>query len=465
MLFDVLFTEVSTLIEGRPQTVSIGVCDGRIVALNPNAPRAKVTHSLKNLFTLPGVIDSQVHFREPGLEHKEDFFSGTRAALKGGVTAVYDMPNTQPPTITIDAFQKKQSCIKGRAWCHFGLFGGARPDHLHELADLEKQPHCVGIKIFMGKSTGGLIVPPESLRKALQNTKRRVAVHSEDNALLEERFKEMSSSGLMTSVLEHPNWRNVEVAMRSTKHLIEAAFSNPPYHPVHILHVTTSEEISLLKQQRTKLPKQMVRGLSALTVEVTPQHLALSHPECYERLGTLVQMNPPIREKSHQNALWAGLQEGVVDVIGSDHAPHTLEEKQRPYPESPAGMPGVQTLLPLLLNWVHEKRLSLADVVRLVCYNPARLYGWTNKGEIAVGKDADFTCIDLKKWRRIENSWIESKCKWTPFDGLLVHGWPCGVFLRGEPALWEEQIIGHPQGEGLVFHDPECLPDTTSDDL
>jgi len=419
---------------GRLRT-DIGVRGGRIAALGDlGAAAAAETFDAGGLAVLPGVIDTQVHFREPGLEHKEDLESGTRAAALGGVTAVFEMPNTRPSTTDAAALADKVARAHGRVWCDIAFFMGASPENADDLATLERAPGCCGVKMFMGSSTGTLLVSEDAdIRRVLASGNRRVAVHSEDEARLEER-KTIARDA--TTPHAHADWRDVETALRSTTRLLKIARQTG--RPVHVLHVTTGDEVPVLAAHK-----------DIATVEVTPQHLTLAAPEAYDRLGTLAQMNPPIRDEAHRTALWQAVADGVVDVIGSDHAPHSLEEKGHDYPNSPSGMPGVQTLVPVLLDHVHAGRLSLERFVDLTSAGPQRIYNIAGKGRIAVGYDGDFTIVDLKARRTIENSWIASKCGWTPFDGMRVTGWPKATVVRGAIVMREDELAETPSG-GIV---------------
>ena len=414
----------------------IGVRHGKIAALGEVNGSAAEIFEARGLTVLPGVIDSQVHLREPGLEHKEDLATGTAAAAMGGVTAVCEMPNTKPSTTTAEALADKLARAKGRAWVDHAFFIGAAAENVDQLAELERLPGCSGIKIFMGSSTGSLLVDDESLlRRALASGRRRVAVHAEDEARLKQR-RSLVEGGASPAM--HPEWRDAETAILATRRLMRLA--QEAGRPVHVLHVTTAEEMEILAEHK-----------DLATVEVTPQHLTLAAPDCYQRLGTLAQMNPPIRDARHRDGLWRGLQQGIIDVIGSDHAPHTLEEKAKPYPDSPSGMTGVQTLVPVMLDHVAAGRLSLERFVDLTAAGPARIYGMKGKGRIAVGYDADFTIVDLKAERRINNHWIVSKCGWTPFDGMKVTGWPLATIIRGRIVMREDSLLGDPAGEPLRF--------------
>ncbi|UCH75091.1 MAG: dihydroorotase [Rhodospirillales bacterium] len=423
---------------GRLDT-DIGVSGGRITAIGDlAAASADTVLDAKGLHVLPGVIDSQVHFREPGNEHKEDLESGTRAAIMGGVTAVFEMPNTNPPTVSTADLTDKIKRAGGRAWCDFAFFIGAAKENVNRLAGLEQLTGCCGIKVFMGSSTGSLLVAEKHvLREVMSRGRRRIAIHAEDEERLKARYEYALDGGKPYC---HPIWRDEETALLATRRALELA--GETRRRIHILHVTTAAEMGLLAQHK-----------DLATVEVTPQHLTLAAPEAYNRLGTLAQMNPPIRDEKQRIGLWKAVASGVVDVIGSDHAPHTLEEKEKPYPESPSGMPGVQTLVPVMLNHVHEGRLTLERFVDLTAAGPARIYNVARKGRIAVGFDADFTIVDLKAKRTITADWIVSKCGWTPFDGMAVTGWPAATVIRGRIVMREDETQGDPIGRTVPFID------------
>jgi dihydroorotase len=429
---------------GRVQG-DLGIRHGKVAALGDLAT-AKAAERLdcRGLVALPGVIDTQVHFREPGLEHKEDLESGTRAAVLGGVTAIFEMPNTKPSTLSAADIADKLKRAEGRAWCDHAFFVGAADENADQLGELERLPGVSGVKIFMGSSTGSLLVEDDALlAEVLRNGRRRVAVHAEDEPRLRERMGLAKEGG----PAQHPVWRDAETARRATERLLRIA--REAGRRVHVLHVTTAEELPLLAAAR-----------DIATMEVTPQHLTLAAPECYAELGTLAQMNPPIREASHRAALWQAVGQGLVDVVGSDHAPHTREEKAKPYPASPSGMPGVQTLLPLLLDHCHAGRLSLARVVDLTSAGAQRIYGIAGKGRLALGYDADVTLVDLKAERVIEESWLASKCGWSPFAGRRVMGWPLATVIRGRVVVRDGELQGPPAGRPVSF--VETLPCTSA---
>ena len=414
----------------------IGVIGGRIAAIGsfPGAKAAEIFEA-KGLHVLPGVMDTQVHFREPGNEHKEDLDTGTRAAILGGVTTIFEMPNTNPPTTNVQAVHDKLARAKGRAHCDYAFYAGATPQNIEELKVLEALPGVCGIKAFLGSSTGTLLLAKEAdILAALKSGKRRVAVHSEDEDRMIAR-KHLAEAGKPQT---HPVWRDAEAARMSTERVLRLA--REAGRRLHVLHVTTGDEIPLLAAAK-----------EFATAETTPQHLTLSAPECYERLGTYAQMNPPIRDESHRLALWDAVRQGVIDVIGSDHAPHTREEKDKEYPGTPSGMPGVQTLATILLDHVNKGNLTLERFVDLTASGAQRIFGIAGKGRIARGYDADFTIVDLSLTREITNSWIASRCGWTPFDGMKTKGWPVATILRGRTVMREVAVVTPASGEPARF--------------
>lgn len=374
---------------------------------------------------LPGIIDSQVHFREPGPTHKEDLETGSQSAVMGGVTTFFEMPNTNPSTSTIELLTAKCQLAAKKSWANYGFFIGATKDNLGELKKAEELKGCIGVKIFLGSSTGNLLLfDTDSLLNIFSEIKMPISIHSEDEEILKERMLIFQQA---KSVHAHPDWRNVESALKSTQRIVSLA--REKNKKIHLLHITSQEEMEFLAGNK-----------DICTVEVTPQHLTLFAPECYDQLGTLAQMNPPIREKRHQEALWAGIKNKTVDIIGSDHAPHTLQEKGQSYPQSPSGMPGVQTTLQIMLNHVHNGKLNLADVVRLLSQNPATIFGLKSKGKIEIGADADLTIIDLEKSWEIKNEEQKSKVNWSPFHQKKGKGQAIATIVSGKIAMKEGQL-------------------------
>ena len=435
-VYDLTITNGTLATHETSEAVNIAITDGRFAALGDvSADQGREHIDATGLTILPGVIDTQVHFREPGIEHKEDLQSGSLAAVMGGVTGVFEMPNTKPPTTTAEAIEDKVARATNRMHCDFAFYVGGTHENAEQLPELEKMTGVCGVKVFMGSSTGNLLVPDDGgVANILKFIRRRAAFHSEDEFRLRERRARAETGKVET----HPVWRDAEAAISSTRRLVRLA--REAGKNIHVLHISTEEEMQILAANR-----------DIASVEVTPQHLTLAAPEAYEELGTFAQMNPPIREGRHRAALWKALEQGIVDVIGSDHAPHTREEKADAYPHSPAGMPGVQTLLPLMLNHMADGKLSLAKLVFLTSYRARSLFNLADKGEVALGNHADLTFVDLAASRTIEEDWIASRCGWSPFTGKSVRGWPVGTMVRGQRVMWDGVLETPETGQPIAF--------------
>jgi dihydroorotase len=413
--FDTILKSGTVVNQDGEGVRDIAIANGRIAAIGGlgNASAGEVI-DCKGLHILPGVIDTQVHFREPGLTHKEDLETGSRSAVMGGVTAVFEMPNTDPLTVTEAAFTDKVKRGRHRMHCDFAFFIGGTRENVAELPELERAPGCAGVKVFIGSSTGALL--------------------AEDEYRLNDR-KPLRIEGDPRS---HPVWRDETAALMATERLIKLAHETGKR--IHVLHISTKEEIEYLRHHK-----------DVASCEATPHHLTLVAPECYERLGTRAQMNPPVRSIDHRDGIWRGIEQGIIDVLGSDHAPHTLEEKTKTYPASPSGMTGVQTLVPIMLDHVNAGRLSLSRFVDLTSAGPARLFNIACKGRIAAGYDADFTVVDLQRSETITNKWVASRAGWTPYDGVRVTGWPVGTFVRGKQVMWQGELTTPSTGEPVRF--------------
>jgi dihydroorotase len=434
--FDLVLRHGTVVTPSGRSVTDVGVLGGRIAALGDlSTATAAETFDAKGLHVLPGVIDTQCHFREPGNTHKEDLGSGSASAALGGVTGFFEMPNTTPSTDSAERAAWKVQRAKETSWVDFAFYVGATAANAGELPVLEQLEGVVGVKMFCGSSTGSLLVdqPADQLR-VLQHGRRRVACHSEDEARLKERKALCEGK----SVHFHPEWRDEECAVKSTASLLRLA--RQANRKLHVLHVTTAGELPLLEANK-----------DVASFETTPQHLTLAAPECYDRLGTLAQMNPPIREARHREALWEAVRSGLLDVLATDHAPHTLEEKAKPWPQSPSGMPGVQTLVPVMLTHVNAGRLSLERFVDLTSAAPQRLFGLRRKGRLAVGWDADFTLVDLSAKRTITKDWSKSRCGWTPFEGFEATGWPMATVVRGRFVMRDGALVGGPGGQPMAF--------------
>jgi dihydroorotase len=418
------------------ESVDVGVRHGRIAGIGDLAGAAAEQEiDCRGLHVLPGLIDPHVHLRDPGDPKVETIADGTRAAVLGGLTAVFDMPNTTPSVTDIGRLDAKRDYLKGRAFCDVGLYVGATKTNVNALAELELQENVCAIKVFAGSSTGDLLVEDdESLERVMRAGRRRICYHSEDEYRLQARRPQFTAG---RSHRNHMVWRDVETAFLGTRRLM--ALARKTKRPAHILHVSTAEELDYLKDFR-----------DIATVEVLISHLSQTD-DAYERLGGYAVMNPPIRDARHMEAAWVAVRDGTVDCVGSDHAPHSRAAKERPWPDTAAGLTGVQTLVPLMLDHVAAGRLSLMRLVDLMCAGPARVYGVVGKGRLATGYDADFTVVDLGRKRRIEEGWIVSPCGWTPFAGHECTGWPVMTIVRGQVAMREDELIGPPRGEPVRF--------------
>ncbi len=436
MTFDLLLRNAIVVNHDGIGERDIGVTAGRIAALGQlGTAKAAEIVDCKGLHILPGVMDTQVHFREPGLEHKEDLESGSRAAVMGGVTTVFEMPNTKPLTTTAEMLADKVRRAKHRMFCDFSFYFGGTRETVDDIPTLERLEASAGIKVFMGASTGDLLVEDAaSLERIIAKISRRAAFHAEDEARLRARAGERRHGEPKT----HPVWRDEIAALLATQTLVGLAEKHRKR--VHVLHLSTAEEAVWLRDHK-----------AYVSIEVTPHHLTLVAPDCYERLGTYAQMNPPVRDDRHRQALWAAVAEGTIDILGSDHAPHTREEKDHPYPESHSGMTGVQTLVPVMLDHVNAGRLTLQRFVDMTSAGPQRLFNIEGKGRIAVGYDADLTVVDLGRTETITNAWMQSHSGWTPYDGVKVKGWPVGTVVRGRRVVWDGAIIGRAGGEAVRF--------------
>ncbi|HIO51711.1 MAG TPA: dihydroorotase [Pelagibacteraceae bacterium] len=434
--FDLILKNGKCFIDGQLKTTDIGISDGIIKNIsNIQVSSSQKILDVSNLIVLPGIIDTQVHFREPGSTDTEDLETGSKSAVLGGVTSVFEMPNTNPPTSSQAEFKRKLSLAANRMYCNYAFYFGATPDNIEDLKKLNNLEGCCGVKLFVGSSTGNLLVKDEDdIEKVISNSSKIISIHSEDEDILNIR-KRFIKKG---DVRSHPIWRNEECAISSTRKVVKIAERNNK--KIHILHVTTKEEVEFLSRYKGNV-----------TFEITPQHLTLSSPECYEKLGTLAQMNPPIREKKHQDKLWKAIVDDIVDVIGSDHAPHKMTNKKKEYPQTPSGMPGVQTLVPIMLNHINNEKLTLDKFVKLVCEKPSKIFNIKNKGYIKEGFDADLTIVDMNMKKTIQNEWIASKCGWTPFDGYEVKGFPVGTIVNGKTMVWEGKLIEKANGKPLKF--------------
>ncbi|MBD1138344.1 dihydroorotase [Pelagibacterales bacterium SAG-MED41] len=433
--FSLIIKNGSCYIDGKLTKTDIGLSGNKIKKIGQIELNSAKVYDATDKVVLPGIIDTQVHFREPGSTDAEDLESGSRAAVLGGVTSLFEMPNTNPPTSNLVEFDKKLQAAKNRMHSNYAFYFGATPDNTDQLAKLKDVEGCCGVKLFAGSSTGNLLVDKEAdIEKVISSSDRIVSIHSEDEDIIKLRKKFIKKG----DVHSHPEWRNVECAMSSTRRVVKIA---ERYNKkIHVLHITTKEEVDFLAMHKKNV-----------TFETTPQHLTLYAPDCYEKLGSYAQMNPPLRTKEHYDRLWVAIKNNVVDVLGSDHAPHLKENKDKEYPNSPSGMPGVQTIFPVMLNHVNDGKLTLQQLINLMCENPCKIFGIKKKGFIKEGFDADLTIADMNKEVIIKNEMIASKCGWTPFNNYKVKGFPVGTIVNGNLVMSDGKVIMESKGTPLKF--------------
>ncbi|MBF2013820.1 MAG: dihydroorotase [Rivularia sp. T60_A2020_040] len=409
--------------------------DRQIVNVSPSEIEETATRSIDadGLTLLPGVIDPQVHFREPGLEHKEDLFTASCACAKGGVTSFLEMPNTRPLTISQAALNDKLERAANKCLVNYGFFIGATSDNLSELLHANPTP---GIKIFMGSMHGPLLVDPqEILERIFANGNILIAVHAEDQTRLRQRREEFAN---IHDVAIHSQIQDSLAALIATKRAL--ALAKKYRRRLHILHMSTAEEANLLREDKP----------SWVTAEVTPQHLLLN-TTAYEKIGSLAQMNPPLRTPDDNQVLWQALLDGVIDFIATDHAPHTLEEKAQTYPQTPSGMPGVETSLPLMLTAAVDGRCTVAQVVNWMSTAVATAYSIPNKGLISPGYDADLVLVDLNSRKQVRREELVTKCGWSPFEGWNLTGWPVTTIVGGEVVYHKGELNTSIRGRALTF--------------
>ena len=433
--FSLIIKNGSCYIDGKLTKTDIGLSGAKIKKIGKIELNSSKVYDATDKVVLPGIIDTQVHFREPGSTDAEDLESGSRAAVLGGITSLFEMPNTNPPTANLIEFEKKLKAAKNRMHSNYAFYFGATPDNTDQLADLKNVEGCCGVKLFAGSSTGNLLVDKEAdIEKVISSSNRIVSIHSEDEDIIKLRKKFIKKG----DVHSHPEWRNVECAMSSTRRVVKIA---ERYNKkIHVLHVTTKDEVDFLAMHKKNV-----------TFETTPQHLTLYAPDCYDKLGTYAQMNPPLRTKEHYDRLWVAIKNNIVDVLGSDHAPHLKVNKDKVYPETPSGMPGGQTIFPVMLDHVNNGKISLEQLINLMCENPCRIFGIKNKGYIKEGFDADLTIADMNKEVVIKDEMIASKCGWIPFNNYKVKGFPVGTIVNGNLVMSDGKVVLESKGQPLKF--------------
>lgn len=438
MIESVLFKSIDFVGPYGVRTGDVLVEKGKIKQVGWDLPvHAEVVVSEPGLVLMPGVIDPHVHFRTPGLEWKETIETGSRAAASGGVTTFFDMPNTVPPAITQAAIQHKKDMAAATSLIHYNFFIAATADNIDDCLAVENVP---GIKLFMGSTTGQLLLDDYDAQTRLFATGQRlIAVHAEDQPMIDA----MAAQIPHPTAHDHPRIRSVAAALKATKRVV--ALAKRYHRRVHICHLTTQEEAMFLEESATP-------GL--ISTEVCPQHLFLWAPDVYDKMGTWAKINPPIRDKRHADALWRALKNGIISCVGTDHAPHTQDEKSHPYPDAHAGMPGVETSLPLFLHAVNQNRCQLVDVCRWLCQGPADTFGVVGKGRIDEGFDADLVLIDLKAKRVLRHRQMHTQCRWTPFDGMSVIGAPIATYVSGQLVYREGDFFDTYKGQEVRLAPP-----------
>ncbi|MCP3694960.1 MAG: dihydroorotase [Planctomycetaceae bacterium] len=428
-----LIRNASVILPTGKASVSVLIEDSRIADIDPAIQvQADEVVDATGLHLMPGVIDDQVHFREPGLTHKEDLHHASHACAKGGVTTFLEMPNTNPNTIDQAQLEAKLARAAEVSLVNYGFYIGATPDN---VAELKKATRTPGIKIFIGSSTGNLLVDrQEDLEAIFAETTLPITAHCEDESTIQENWKRYAET---TDVADHSRIPDPLVAMVATRRALDLALRHQ--HRFHVLHVSTGDETELLKDHR-----------DLITAEAWPHHLFFNLGD-YERLGTLIQMNPSIKTAEDNQRLWTALQDGDIQVIATDHAPHTWEEKQQPYPASPSGLPAVENSLALLLNQVNAGRCTLEQVVHWMCDAPARVWDIMNKGRIEVGYDADLVLVDLARSHEVRNSEQQTKCKWSPWDGETLVGLPVRTWVMGHNVYCDGSFNDQQLGQEARF--------------
>jgi len=392
---------------------------------------------LKGKYVLPGIIDVHVHFRTPGHEYKEDFTTGSMASVAGGITTVLDMPNNVPPTINSRTLKAKRTLINGKTYVNYGLYIGFDGENLDEI---EKAKNVAGVKVYTGSSTASGHVNYETLRKLFEVTDKLIVVHAEDQEIIDEHLGRtlVGVEGADIPADVHSKIRPIHAEVKAITYVCEMAKKHG--RRVHFAHVSSEEGLKVISQFRE----------FGVTCEVTPHHLTFNR-EDYEKFGNFLKINPPIRDKEDIFALWKGIKSGEVDVIATDHAPHTVEEKEQPYEKAPSGVPGEETMLAVMLNAVNDKAMEIHEVAKLMCENPAKIFGLKTKGKLEKWYDADITVVDMDLEKKVENKKLFTKCKWSLYNGTTFKGWPVMTFVGGELVYKDGKIAGMPMGKEVLF--------------
>lgn len=391
----------------------IGIEGGKIAAVGDFSSKSKSERDCTGLFVLPGAIDMHVHFRDPGFPEKEDFASGSRAAVAAGITTVIDMPNTDPPTLTVTALEEKRAIAAAKSSANYGFYMGFNGKNLDAI---KSASNIAGVKVYTAHSTGNLGLDDFHLIEGLFELNMLTVVHAEMESIIEKNAAEYKGA---KDASVHSRIRSVQSSYEAVKEVLHLAKKHEVR--VHITHVSSEAELKELRA--FKNPN--------VTADATPHHLFLND-NAYKNLKNFAKVNPPLRSQEDQKALWDAIHEGLLQAIATDHAPHTKEEKMRVYAKAPAGMPGVETMLPLLFDAVNKGELTLSDVALLTSTNPAKIIGIKNKGKIEVGYDADLAIVDMNKELIVGQRGYLSKSGWSPFEGMKLRGWPLMTIINGK---------------------------------
>jgi dihydroorotase len=428
-----LIRNATCVLPGSTTTSNVLVEDSKILDVaTADSVAADEVVDATGLHLIPGVIDDQVHFREPGLTHKEDLHTASRACAKGGVTSFFEMPNTKPSTTSVAALHEKLALAATKSVVNYGFFIGATPDNVEELKQAKRTP---GIKIFIGSSTGNLLVDEQAaLERIFAETTLTICAHCEDETTVRANSARLNGGSTFT---DHSKIRDHAAALIATKRAIDLAVRHN--HRFHVLHVSTADEIPVIAEHP-----------ELISAECCPHHLLFNIND-YERLGSLVQMNPSIKTQADCDALWQAMLDGIIKVVATDHAPHTIEEKNQPYPASPSGLPAVENSLSLMLDRANRGMCTLEDIVGWMCTAPAQVWDVANKGAIKEGYDADLVLIHMNQKRVIRNEDQLTKCGWTPWDGTEVQGIPVRTWVMGQTVYQDGNVQDGVLGSEVQF--------------
>jgi len=409
--------------------------NGKIVK-SGNVGGARVI-DCKGKMILPGLIDVHVHFREPGANYKEDWTTGSSAAVAGGVTTVCDMPNNTPPTTSVENLEKKRALIKGRSYCNYGLYIGYDGKNLNEI---KKAKNIAGVKVYVANSTGNMGVSNEALKKLFKEFEGRIVTHAEDEGMIEKNSKEFLAEFENREIdpAVHSKIRSVESAESAVK--LVCGLAKKSKAKLHVAHVSCDAEVEVIAKHKK----------FGVTCEVAPHHLLLSDDD-YSICKNFIKVNPPVRSRLDVFSMWKNLKFGVIDMIATDHAPHTIEEKEQSYEKAPSGVPELDTLLPIFLNTVNDEGMTIEELVGYLCEKPAQIFGIKNKGFLKEGYDADIVVVDMDIEKKVERANLFSKCGWSPYEGSNFKGWPVMTFVGGELVFEEGKIVGEKVGREVEF--------------